>query len=193
MTLHNPGKIREVLEHMKTSHNFTIINNVKLGQSMCLTLQHDQLDFGTWAERPISLYPPIFLEVASANHQKHSSDLFVLLLNFVEDDQQQVLFSTAFAMLTEETNEASSTIKINLSVKGQKSAEVSKNWGVKCVPDMKWTMKPMGVQKFKEFLNLSVEDRPPFPFTLPVSHILKHYVDSASTFTMQYSFHNVWV
>ncbi len=181
MALDNPETLKEVLEHMKNTHKFKTLD--KLGWNLSKTVN---LKLELLKNRKCSL---IFQQVVSRNHQAPSSELFVVLLNFEEDQQKQVLFSVAFAMLTNGTEGTNSAMEVNLSIKGQKSAEVCEYWGNKCVPDIAWTMKPMGVQKFKEFLNLPVEDRPPFPFTLPVSDILKNYVDDAGIFYMKYSFH----
>jgi len=133
-------------------------------------------------------WSPGFQRVTSENCP--SEMVFVALICFEEDAEKQKWFSVAFAMLTDdkEGESSSSSIKVKVVVKGQSDLESAENWGNNCVPDLMWTMKPMSASKLKNFLKMPLADRPQFPFTIPISVILKHYVDNEGKFTIQYSF-----
>ncbi len=175
---------------MQSVHKFDVANPVGWNESRSLVLLKAQLNVFAEPQLSNSKCSPVFQKVTSGNHQSFLGDILVFLLNFEENRQNQMVFSPAFAMLSSENVETSSSVNIKVSIKGQPNLEDKENWGDNCVPDIMWTIKPMNMQTLKKFIETPLEQRPQFQLNLPIPFILKHYVDSNGRFTIQYSIHN---
>lgn len=106
LALCNPGMVKELLDHMKSEHKYTVASQVGWNELTSLAFNQAQLNLVTRLELATKNCAPVYQEVILRSKPASSSEIFVLLIVFEKDPLKQILFSFAFAMLTSETEGA---------------------------------------------------------------------------------------
>lgn len=178
-------KFQEVLNHMESVHKFKVQWRIPWNSSSAKKCMFNTAQLTLPTGTTARLFTPAFLAVRSTTKDSPSIEIFVKLVKLEreEDDPNHILFSLGFANLTSEVEDASLNAKICVSITTPKDPN---RWDDKHRPEIKWTVKPMRVLEFKDYLEMPVEQWPSFSFTIPISHIQKHFADSNGCFHVKY-------
>lgn len=132
---------------------------------------------------------PTFVEIVhfpEENLEESSKEIFLVLRKVVLDPKKNVFLSWAFVWLTSEIKNNDFSVTMKISLKGIPKPGIAANMGNFCVPDLSWTMEPITARAFAEWM-VSKNQKLPFPFSLPLAHINKYYVDSDDMFTVSFA------
>lgn len=185
--INQDGAWNQVLDHVKANHNIFMKSNLKWGDGLSVLLNSSLFDEALKNPNPSLLFMPRFYEVA--NESNIPSDIFVLFMKFQENSHKQIALTLAFGMLTSERHSKWSSFHIKLRIVGQPKPEICHKWGTGCIPDISWTMKPMDMQKLKRLVKIPKKKRPSFPYSIPISHIQRYYMDCNGVVHLTLSFH----
>lgn len=182
--LYKSLNVDEILKHIKTAHGkFLYHTEVGFG-SLCFFYM-DQEFRQTLESRTKSYIFPMFVQVVHFTDQnltEPSRELFVIFLKVEVGLQRDVSLSWLFVWLTSEAKENNFSVKMTAKIFGGLDGE-----DADCVPDMVWTLNPIRASEFAEW-KLSQNQKLDFPFSLPLSHINKHYLGFEDLFTMSFTF-----
>ncbi len=166
---------------MKNSHGFNVKTDHQFGSTNTLSVTSEYLNLVQYHQ--VSNRTLSFVEIKESCKLFARSELIMLICQFKSISVSSMDVSWAFVWLTEETADPNDTITVNCSVGGNKNSETVAVFGQSFAPQTSWSVAPMKVSEFKKYLKTPVNDRPQFPCSLSVSHILKYCVNK-SVFTL---------
>jgi len=182
------GDWGEMLEHIESEHGFLVKRYLKWGDIFEIRMESSELEATLKSPNPISWFRPTFYEIG--NKGQSPSYVFVPFLNFEEDFEKHKALSFAFGVLTSEREAKRIPFKVNLLIEGQPKPIVCNEWGEDCIPNINWSMKPMDTKQLKMFLKIPKDNRPSFPYSIPISNIQQFYINRNGKFIVKVSFKN---